>query len=258
MTKDVEKVQEERLNGESSGSGVVAWMMHRVKPYTPPWIVTGGIGVVGTIGSLAWEGNAFAGVGLTLASVGLTAGTWFMAKPTGPQRRIHSAATVAAASGWLTCASLAGPFVGPLPHLYAIGGATLAASWNIRQVFRWNPDAAPAGNSAGLLDAIGLSKLKLGKAKVTETGQVRVPFELEKGATSDELTKALPNLESATDVRPGGFRVERDPDSHRHGVLVGVPVDPLSGTTWYPGPSAPGGSITEALVIGTYDDTLPL
>ncbi|WP_191878700.1 sporulation protein SsgA, partial [Streptomyces filipinensis] len=208
--------------------------------------------------NLMWADNAFAGVGLTLVSVSLTASTWFAAKSTGPQRRLHSAITVAAASSWTTCAALAGPFAGPLPDLYLMGGGALALSWNIRQIMRHNPDAAPAGNAAGLLDAIGLSKLKLGKAKVGETGQVRVPFELEKGATSDELTKALPNLESAMDVRPGGFRVEKSSDSHRHGVLVGVPVDPLAGTTWYPGPSAPGGSITEPLVIGTYDDTLQL
>ncbi|MEU9166114.1 sporulation protein SsgA [Streptomyces sp. NPDC048424] len=258
MGKDVEKVAEERLNGESSAAGVKAWLWHRIKPHTPPWLMVVGTGMVGGGANLMWADSAFAGAGLTLVSVGLTASTWFAAKTTGPQRRLHSAITVAAASSWTTCAALAGPLTGPLPDLYLMGGGALALSWNIRQIMRHNPDAAPAGNSAGLLDAIGLAKLKLGKAKVTDTGQVRVPFELDKGATAEELTKVLPNLESATDVRPGGFRVEKNPESHRHGVLVGVPVDPLSGTTWYPGPSAPGGSITEPLVIGTYDDTLPL
>ncbi|MEU9148695.1 sporulation protein SsgA [Streptomyces sp. NPDC048349] len=258
MAKDVEKVAEDRLNGESSAAGVKAWLWHRVKPFTPPWLMVGGTGVVGGLSSLMWENNAFAGVGLTLASVSLTAATWHAGKATGPQRRLHSAITVAAGSAWFTSAALAGPFTGPLPDLYLMGGGALALSWNIRQMLRHNPDAAASSNSSGLLDAIGLAKLKLGKAKVTETGQVRVPFELEKGAIAEELTKALPNLESATDVRPGGFRVERDPESRRHGVLVGVPMDPLSGTTWYPGPSAPGGSITQPLVIGIYDDTLPL
>lgn len=258
MAKDVEKVQEERLGGESSAAGVKAWLWHRVKPFTPPWLMVGGTGVVGGLSNLMWADNAFAGVGLTLASVSLTAATWHAGKGTGPQRRLHSAITVAAGSAWFTSAALAGPFSGPMPDLYLMGGGALALSWNIRQILRHNPDAAATSDSSGLLDAIGLAKLKLGKAKVTETGQVRVPFTLEKGATADELTKSIANLESATDVRPGGFRVERDPESHRHGVLVGVPVDPLSGTTWYPGPSAPGGSITEPLVVGTYDDTLPL
>ncbi|MEU9110023.1 sporulation protein SsgA [Streptomyces xanthophaeus] len=258
MAKDVEKVQEERLGGESSAAGVKAWLWHRVKPFTPPWLMVGGTGVVGGLSHLMWEDNAFAGVGLTLASVSLSAATWFAGKGTGPQRRLHSAITVAAGSAWFTGAALAGPFAGPMPDLFLMGGGGLALSWNIRQILRHNPDAAASSDSSGLLDAIGLAKLKLGRAKVTETGQVRVPFTLEKGATADELTKSIANLESATDVRPGGFRVERDPESHRHGVLVGVPVDPLSGTTWYPGPSAPGGSIAEPLVIGTYDDTLLL
>ncbi|MER5873325.1 sporulation protein SsgA [Streptomyces sp. NPDC002044] len=258
MAKDVEKLQEERLGGESSAAGVKAWLWHRVKPFTPPWLMVGGTGVVGGLSNLMWADNAFAGVGLTLASVSLTAATWHAGKGTGPQRRLHSAITVAAGSAWFTSAALAGPFAGPMPDLFLMGGGALALSWNVRQILRHNPDAAASSDSSGLLDAIGLAKLKLGKAQVTETGQVRMPFTLEKGAMAEELTKVLPNLESATDVRPGGYRVERDPESHRHGVLVGVPVDPLSGTTWYPGPSAPGGSITQPLVVGTYDDTLPL
>ncbi|MFE3866196.1 sporulation protein SsgA [Streptomyces goshikiensis] len=259
MAKDVEKAQEERLGGESSAAGVKAWLWHRMKPHTPPWLMMAGTGVAGVGAHAMWADSPFAGAGLTLVSVGLTAATWFAAKGTGPQRRLHSAITVAAGTTWTTCAAIAGPTEGPLPDLYLMGGVALAASWNIRQMMRHNPDAAAsASDSSGLLDAIGLAKLKLGKAQVTDTGQVRVGFALEKGATAEELTKALPNLESAMDVRPGGFRVEKSTESHRHGVLVGVPVDPLTGTTWYPGPSAPGGSITDPLVIGTYDDTLPV
>ncbi|NEC92662.1 sporulation protein SsgA, partial [Streptomyces sp. SID12501] len=229
-----------------------------MKPHTPPWLMTVGTGVAGAGAHVMWSDSAFAGAGLTLVSVGLTAATWFAAKGTGPQRRLHSAITVAAGTSWTTCAAIAGPLEGPLPDLYLMGGAALALSWNIRQMMRTNPDATTSGDSSGLLDAIGLAKLKLGKAKVSDTGQLRVPFELEKGATADELTKALPNLESGLDLRPGAFRVERNPESHRKGVLVGVPVDPLAGATWFPGPSSPGGSITEPLVIGTYDDTMPL
>ncbi|MFE3866124.1 sporulation protein SsgA [Streptomyces goshikiensis] len=258
MGKDVEKVAEERLNGESSAAGVKAYLWQRIKPYTPPWIVVGGVGVVGAIGSLPWEGNAFAGVGLTLASVGLTAGTWFAAKPTGAQRRLHSAITVAAGGAWFTCAALAGPLAGPLPHLYAMGGGALALSWNIRQVLRHNPDSAGAGDQGGLLEAIGLGKLKIGAPKVTDTGQVLAAYTLPKGGTTEEVAKALPALESALDLRPGAIRIEKDPESHRRGTLVMVPTDPLAGTIWYPGPSAPGGSITQPLVIGTYDDTMPL
>ncbi|MFI8258903.1 sporulation protein SsgA [Streptomyces filamentosus] len=258
MAKDIEKAEETRLAGESSAAGLKGWLWHRVKPYTPPWLVAGGVGVAGAAAYLPWGGSAFAGVGLTLTSVGLSATTWYAAKGMGKARRLHSTITVAAASGWLTCAALAGPVSGPLPHLYGMGAPALAMSWNIRGVVRRAGGAEGESDQSGLLESIGLAKLKIGKGTVTETGQARFAFMLEKGSTTQELTKALPNLESAVDMRPGGFRIEPDPTSHRKGVLVGVPLDPLSGTTWYPGPSSPGGSITEPLVIGRYDDTTPL
>ncbi|MEW2415311.1 plasmid transfer protein TraB [Streptomyces sp. NPDC046866] len=263
MGSDIEKVNqaaEARLNGESSAGGVKGWLFHRAKPFLPPWVVAGGVGVASVPAALAWQGAPFAGIGLTLASGGLTAAAWFAAKPTGRQRRLHSAVTVAAAGSWFTCASVAGPWSGPLPDLYFMGGAALAISWNIRQVLRWNPDAVPAADSAGLLEKVGLAKALIKGAKV-EPNRVTVPLELAAGEqTNDDVTRALPLIASGLDVPPAAIRYLPDPDSARRGELVIVPMDMLGeAVRWEEtGPSLPGGSITDPLVIGVYDDGTPL
>ncbi|WP_197355479.1 hypothetical protein, partial [Streptomyces clavuligerus] len=58
---DTEKDREERLKGESSASGLRSWLWHRAKPYAPPWIVTGVVGVAGAGGHVLWSGSAAAG-----------------------------------------------------------------------------------------------------------------------------------------------------------------------------------------------------
>ncbi|MGJ5898300.1 sporulation protein SsgA [Streptomyces sp. V2] len=253
--QDSERRHEEQLTGASNASGVGAYLFHRVKPYLPPWVAVGGLGIAGAAGSTLWEGSAAAGVGLTLASVALTATTWWAGKSTGEQRRLHSAITVAAGSTWATAACLAGPLAGPIPHLYAMGGAGLALSWNIRAVLRRNVDGTAEGaGDKGLLEKVGLARTTLGTAKV-EPNKVTVPYALPAGeGTNDDMAKALPRIASALDVAPNAVRFRPDPDSARKGELVIVPEDKLKEVVWWPGPSAPGGSIAEPLVIGRYDD----
>ncbi|MEX3100323.1 MULTISPECIES: plasmid transfer protein TraB [unclassified Streptomyces] len=255
VEQDSERRHEEQLTGASNASGVGAYLFHRVKPYLPPWVAVGGLGIAGAAGSTLWEGSAAAGVGLTLASVALTATTWWAGKSTGEQRRLHSAITVAAGSAWATAACLAGPLAGPIPHLYAMGGAGLALSWNIRAVLRRNVDGTAEGaGDKGLLEKVGLARTTLGTAKV-EPNKVTVPYALPQGeGTNDDMAKALPRIASALDVSGNAVRFRPDPDSVRKGELVIVPEDKLKEVVWWPGPSAPGGSIAEPLVIGRYDD----
>ncbi|QHZ00343.1 FtsK/SpoIIIE family protein (plasmid) [Streptomyces sp. S4.7] len=253
-SKSVQQKQEDRLNSGSS-TGMGAWLWHRAKPYTPPWIVTGGVGLAGAGANLQWGETPWAGVGLTLASVGITAATWWSGKSTGPQRRLHSAITVAAGSAWLTSAALSGPLSGPLPDLYLMGGATLALSWNIRQVMRSSaPETSGESSDKGLLEKVGLARTKLKDVKV-EPNRVTVPYELPAGElTNDDVSKAIPRIASALDVPTTAIRVQHDPDSARKGQFVIVPEDMLKTPTMWPGPFAPGQSIAVPLRIGVYDD----
>lgn len=256
--RDVESAlqrrQENRLNSGSS-TGMGAWLWHRAKPYTPPWIVTGGVGAAGAGANLMWSGSTGAAVGLTLSSVALTAATWWAGKATGPQRRLHSAITVAAGSSWLTAAALTGPLSGALPDFYLMGGATLALSWNIRQIMRSSiPEGSGESSDKGLLEKVGLARTKLKDVRV-EPNRVTVPYELPAGElTNDDVAKALPRIASALDVPTTAIRVQHDPDSARKGQFVIVPEDMLKTPTVWPGPFAPGQSIAAPLRIGVYDD----
>lgn len=246
--------QEARLNS-GGGAGMGAWLWHRAKPYTPPWLVTGAVGAAGGGASLMWEGSMGAAVGLTLSSVALTAATWWAGKSTGPQRRLHSAITVAAGSSWFTAAALSGPLAGALPDFYLMGGATVALSWNIRQALRSSGGDTPVESSdKSLLEKVGLARTKLKDVKV-EPNRVTVPYELPGGElTSDDVAKALPRIASALDVPTTAIRVIHDPDSARKGQLVIVPEDMLKTPTVWPGPFAPGQSVAVPLRIGVYDD----
>jgi hypothetical protein len=253
--KDAQQQQEDRLNSGSSASGMGSWLWHRAKPYTPPWIVTGAVGLTGAGANTLWGESPWAGVGLTLASVSLTAATWWAGKSTGQQRRLHSAITVAAGSAWFTSAALSGPLTGPLPDLYLMGGATLALTWNIRQVMRSaGSETTGSDSDKGLLEKVGLARTKLKDVKV-EANRVTVPYELPAGElTNEDVSKSIPRIASALDVPTTAIRVQHDPDSARKGQFVIVPEDMLKTPTVWPGPYAPGESIAVPLRIGVYDD----
>jgi hypothetical protein len=239
----------------SSGGTVKAWAWNAAKPFVPPWAVAAVTGQAGGGANLAWEGSPWAGVGLTLGSVALTGVTWAAGAKTGKQRRLHSAITVAAASAWTTAAAISGPFSGPLPDLYLMGGATLALSWNIRRVLRSSEsESAGSDSDKGLLEKVGLARTKLKDVKV-EPNRVVVPYELPAGElTNDDVSKAVPRIASALDVPTTAIRIQHDPDSARKGQFVIVPEDMLKTPTVWPGPAAPGESVAAPLRIGVYDD----
>lgn len=239
------------------GGGIGGYLVQRAAPYLPPWLLTAGTGLAALPAHSMWADSAAGAVGLTLASAALTATTWWAGKATTPQRRLHSALTVGAATSWLTAAALAGPGTGPIPSLYLIGGGALAASWNIRQMLRTRQDGEPAENSGGLLEKVGLAKTMITGSTVAPnkaTFQLQLPpGEL----TADDVAKAAPRLASALDVAPTAVRVHPDPDSHARATLSVVPRDLLKNTTPWPGPSAPGRSVADPIVIGVYEDGTP-
>ncbi|MFF8937318.1 plasmid transfer protein TraB [Streptomyces paradoxus] len=245
------------FTGQATG-GVGGYLLQRAMPHLPPWVAAAGIGIAGGLGSLQWAESAAAGVGLTLASVGLTGATWWMGKATTPQRRLHSAITVAAASAWTTAACLAGPTAGPLPDLYLMGAPAVALSWNIRMILRRNDAPTTEGGDKGLLEKVGLARAQIGNAKV-EPNRVTAPLAVEAGEqTNDDVSKALGRIASALDLPTSAVRYRPDPDSSRRGELVIVPEDMLAEAAHWEGPSNLGGSIADPLVIGRYDDGSPM
>ncbi|MEU1287802.1 plasmid transfer protein TraB [Kitasatospora sp. NPDC005856] len=257
---DPEVQHRENLEGASTGKGVAAWLAHRAKPYTPPWITVAATGVAGTLAWVPAHDSAGYAVGLTLGSVGLTAATAWAGKTTSPQRRLHSAVTVAAASGWFTSVALAG-WTDFTFGAYWLGGSILALSWNVRQILRRNPDAVQAAGDnadASLLEKVKLAGAKIRRAEV-EPNRVTAELTLPAGElTNDDVAKALPNIASGLDVAKTAVRYMPDPDSARRGELVVVPRDMLAEVVEWEMPTGVGGSIADPLVVGRYDDGFPL
>ncbi|MFG2144259.1 plasmid transfer protein TraB [Streptomyces sp. NPDC048696] len=249
-----EQVYEEQLRAATGGGGVIEYLLHRAKPHLPPWLAGIGTGLASLPAHLFWADNAAATAGLTLASVALTSATWWAGKATTQQRRLHSAITVAASSGWFTAAAIAGPGTGPLPGLYFIGAPTLALTWNIRQILRRNPDQTGSSADGGLLEKVGLAKTQVTGSSVAPN-KATFDLQLPRGElTHDDVAKALPKLASALDVPPNAVRVVNDPDSASRVQLTVVPRDLLKNTVPCPGPSHPGGSIADPVHVGIYED----
>ncbi|KQX85349.1 MULTISPECIES: plasmid transfer protein TraB [unclassified Streptomyces] len=252
-------MKKDRESSSSTGGSVGAYLLHRTKPHLPPWLGVGGIGLVGTGAHLMWAESVGAGVGLTLSAVALTGATWWAGRETSAQRRLHSAITVAAGSAWVTGAALAGPLSGILPDTYLMGGAVLALSWNVRMALRTSDGAAPAESAdKSLLAKVGLAKARIGRTEV-EPNRVTAALALEGGEqTNDDVARALVRIASALDLPQSAVRYQPSADSARRGELVIVPRDMLGETVEWTGPSLPGGSIADPLVIGQYDDGSPL
>ncbi|WP_262063953.1 plasmid transfer protein TraB [Streptomyces sp. STR69] len=248
-----EQLIEEQLRAAQGGGGVVEYLLHRLKPHLPPWLAGAGTGLVSWPAHLYWADNAAVTAGLTLASVALTGATWAAGKSTTAQRRLHSAVTVAASSGWFTAAAIAGPDAGPLAGLYFIGAPSLALSWNIRQILRRNPDST-GGADGGIWEKVGLAKTLTTKAEAAPN-KATIDYQLPRGElTNDDVSKALPKLASALDVPPNAVRHAPDPESASRGAITIVPHDLLKNTVPCPGPSHPGGSIANPVHVGIYED----
>ncbi|MBP0453464.1 sporulation protein SsgA [Kitasatospora sp. RG8] len=242
------------LDPNQHSGGVGEYLLHRMKPYLPPWIVAAGTGILSLPANLMWNDSAAGAVGLTLASLGLTTATWWAGKPTSQQRRLHSAITVAAGTSWFTAAALAGPIAGPLPSLYLIGAPALAATWNIRQLLRVNPDGAGASADKGLLEKVGLAKTLVTSATV-QPNKASFDLQLPGGElTADDVSKALPRLAGALKVAKNAVRMVPDADDASRATLTVVPHDLLKAGAPYPGPSHPGGSIADPVHVGIYED----
>lgn len=228
-------------------------------PAVRPWLVLAAELPATFTTHYVWGGSALAGVGLTLAAGTLTAATWFAGEGSTKQRRIHSTATAALATGYLVIGTATNPFDPNLLSTLVIGGATLAGSWNIRQVLRVNPDTkqiekGPA--EAGVLTkSIGAAKVLLrGKPRV-EPNKVTAELQLAPGELStDDLGNRIKQIASELGVSANSIKILPDADRADRATMVIVPEDMLKKGTPWPGPSCLGGSITEPIHVGIYED----
>jgi hypothetical protein len=239
---------------ERQGRSVFERVVHAAAPYSPPWMLTLGALPVGNELHMHFGASPWTSVGMTLADVVLTGVTWEAGSKRSLKTRVHSTVSTALASGWLTAAAITG-LTHPELSLWALGGGTLAASWNIRRVLR-NSGRDEDGGDGGLWEKVKLAGVKHRNVKV-EPNKVSVKLQLPGGQISaEDVQRNRTRIAGALSVPANGVRLAEDPDHADQMEMTVVPEDTLRKGFEYAGPSAAGTSMVEPLVIGYYEDTL--
>jgi hypothetical protein len=242
---------------DSSNSGLKKVVKH---PASWPWLAVTAEIPTSLVAHEIWGDSPAAASVMTLAAAGLPAVTWLAAKGTNAFRRVLATVSAGAGSGYLLIATVTDPADPVLLSALGIGGPLIAGSWNVAQVLRKNKDGKDGGKAETgvLVKAIGEARAKLRKKPTVEPNKVTAPIQLSGGdITADELGNRIKNIAGELGVSPTSVRVLQDPDNASRVDLVIVPQDMLRQPTPWPGPSSMGGSITEPVVAGPYEDGAP-
>jgi hypothetical protein len=232
-------------------------LLHRAVPYLPPWACAAAMWPAAELSHTMWGANPWTAAGLTLASAGLTALTAKVAGG-GAGRRTHATCTVAGASAWVTAATIAGPGVHPLLDMWLIGGVAGAIAWNIRRVLKTTEKANDKTENE-FFKAVKLAGTKVRGQMEIAPNKVQAQLQLPPGQlTADDVSQAKGRIASGLSVSPTAVRITPDPEHHDRATLTVVPHDMLKSPTDWAGPSAPGASIAEPLVLGIYEDGEPV
>ncbi|MDT8916231.1 hypothetical protein [Amycolatopsis sp. PS_44_ISF1] len=238
-------------------------IVERIVPFLPSWAAAGALWPVSALTHAMWGTDPaalpWATAGLTLVSAALTGLTYKTSHDAGGYRA-HSVTTVAGSTAWLTAATIAGPGAHPLLDMWLMGAPALALSWNIRRVLKVSSkDSAAGGGENQLFKAVKLAGTKIRGELAVGPNKVQIPLQLPAGEmTADDVTQAKGRIASALSVSKNSVRVIPDPDHHDRAELVIVPTNMLKESVPWPGPSAPGGSIMEPLVVAIYEDGAPV
>jgi FtsK/SpoIIIE family len=217
----------------ATATAFLAWMLHLTHPQWWPAILA--VAVLAGCG-LAVTGHRF---GLP-ASIDC----------------LYAAVVVTATGGWFAAATAMGPLAGPLPHLWVIGGLSLAVPWwahrrrRARVRVERKLEAWPE-----IARAVGLAGSQVMSAVVDVWGW-RARFRLARGQTIDEVRARLSAIESGLGIFRGAARVYPTPDdlANRFELRV-LDTDPHAGAIEWPGPSVT--SITEPIEFGPFEDAIP-
>ncbi|MGO1049198.1 hypothetical protein [Crossiella sp. CA198] len=243
--------------GFTSVTGVTEADRSRAASYLPPWAVGLGLYPASLLSHYMASDPAalpWVSAGMTLAGGALTGVTWLAASARARVTRIHSTLTTGLASLWFTSATIADPTEPVLWGSWALAAPAVALSWNIRHLLR-NSGSETAGG--GLFEKVKLAGIQAKQIDVAP-GRVTAQLQLPAGEmTVADVQGATGQMASAMRLPASSVRIAPDPDDASQAKMTIVPVDLLRHPRPYPGPSAPGRSITEALVVGTYEDGQP-
>ncbi|MFD5319345.1 conjugal transfer protein TraB [Streptomyces sp. NPDC127098] len=222
-------------------------------PHTRPWAALVAEVPASVATHIVWGDSPAAAAAMTLAAGGLTVATWVASKGTAAIRRALATLSTGAGTGYLLVATVTDPFDPTLISTLGIGGAALAGTWNVVTALKVR-DAAGGRNETGVLvKSIGEARAKLRKKPDVEPNKVTAPLQLD-GITPRELGNRIEAMAVELGISPTSIRILPDPERADRPELVIVPQDMLKESTPWPGPSNLGGSVTDAIPIGPYED----
>lgn len=231
----------------------------RLFPFAIPHGLAAADLLAGIAAHSAWGGDGLWTPLTTLAMMTGTAGLAALAHRIGRLResvvRWHTTATVALAGTGITLTTIIGPDIVWLQVAGGVG-ALAAFTWNLRRLDSLRHDTAAQAEQDPWARQLGLGNARPGKVK--ELGARReITVHHGLGDTAKTIQQALPAIESAAGVIPGRSRLVPDPDRADRSTLVLITEDLLKSTIPWPGPSSPGGCITDPIISGVYEDDLP-
>jgi len=170
-----------------------------------------------------------------------------------PAERLYAASVLALGGAWLSAATAWGPGTPPLPTVALLGTLAAGVPWWVdrrrrsrvrvaRIIERWPTFA----------EAIGLPGSRVLSAMVDKWGW-SARLALRRGQTAQHAVSAAGSIESALAVRPGGVRVEPDPDRADRALLRVVEEDPHAKPIPWRAPAA-GRSVADLVDIGVFED----
>jgi hypothetical protein len=231
---------------------------HGVLRFTPPWLLIGVVLLAGwrlhtNLGNRLPDAPV-AVVFITLSGVALSALTWRYALPRGPVTQWHAAMTVAAHTATLVGLVIFGVYWSSFWLVLGVG-VVFALSWNIRRFEAIRGE----GNDAHNKDVLAELGLTVKKTQVVTNTKDRkeVKLKLGDGQTVETVQKQLGALGSHAGALRKGTRAV--PGEYEGEVTLSMSFrDVLKETLIYQGPTHPGGSIADGILIGLYEDAKPV
>lgn len=260
-----------RSRTRTPAAGAARWTPQTAPAFTDlidrrfglPWFATAGVFAAACAAHLLWRDTAvvvWVAIALTLGTCALTQLAWHQAAKRRLPVRINIAVNTFAGFGWLTVATVTGPWNRPTIDVFLIAGGFLALTWNLRQAATKDGDSEDDGDVLGRLfnrnaGVVGLAGAKAKTKELTEVG-AKLQVQLPAGeVTQRDVLAKTELIASLLGTAPNGVRITPDVDDSRIVELAVQGHDPLKDATPWPGPMSARKSIADApIVAGCYLD----
>jgi hypothetical protein len=235
---------------------------HRPPPgylFGVPWVLLAAVVVAGSVAHEFWgtrlPAAALAASGTLAATAVLTALTWLHASGRDKVTRAQAAATVFLAGGAVWRSLAAGVDPGWVSTEVFLGSA-VALSWNLRSMRAVRGDGRDHHERTNFAEELGLPGARFGRAKV-DGARAEVAVRTANGQDARHVQAAARPAAAMLHLPTNSVRVVPDPGHADRASMVVMTADVLADPVPWPGPSHPGGSMADPLLLGVCEDAEP-